>query len=158
MSARPLTKSGTRFYWQNSSKIVFLGKFWICLHHRKQIVVVDGKKSEVQPVNAGIPLGSKLSPLLCLLYNNDITENIEGDILIYADDTSLFANAEILNTDLARITAWSLKWKITFNTDKSTNIIFSNKYLNISPPLIFNNKYVQSLMFMDTWECIYRHI
>ena len=72
------------------------------------------KKSEVQPVNAQ---GSKLSPLLCLLYNNDITENIEGDILIYADDTSLFANAEILNRDQARITAWSLKWKITINTD-----------------------------------------
>ena len=52
------------------------------------------KKSEVQPVNAGIPQGSKLGPLIFLLYINDITENIESDILIFADNTSLFANTK----------------------------------------------------------------
>ena len=135
---------------QNCISEKVLDLFTSYLQNRKQIVVVDGLKSQVKPVNEGIPQGSKLGPLLFLLYINDITENIESDILIFADDTSLFANAkdpfetaEILNRDLARITAWALKWKVVFNADKSTDIIFSNKYLNNSPPIIFNNEYVQ---------------
>ena len=40
--------------------------------------------------------------------------------------------------DLAKITAWAEKWKISFNAKKSKDMIFSNKILNNSPPLIFN--------------------
>ena len=54
--------------------------------------------------------GSRLGPLLFIIYSNDITTNIESDILIFADDTSLLANgrspeitSKILNRDLAKI-------------------------------------------------------
>ena len=80
---------------------------------------------------------------------NDISDEIESDILIFADDTSLFATgkdpaetSEILNRDLIKISNWADKWKVTFNAKKSKDIIFSNKYLNNSPALIFNNKYI----------------
>ena len=60
--------------------------------------------------------------------------------LIFADDTSLFASgsdptmtAAQLNRDLERISTWGAKWKVTFNSKKSKDIIFSNKYLNNSP-------------------------
>ena len=58
--------------------------------NRKQIVVVDGQKSDTLDVKAGVPQGSRLGPLLFLICMNDITEDIESDILIFADDTSLF--------------------------------------------------------------------
>ena len=81
---------------------------------------------------------------------NDITDEIESDILIFADDTSLFATgsdpaetAEILNRDLQKISIWAQKWKVTFNPSKSKDIIFSNKTLNNSPPLLFNNSYIE---------------
>ena len=120
------------------------------LADRKQTVVVDGEKSEILDVKAGIPQGSRLGPLLFILYMNDITEDIESDILIFADDTSLFATgsdpaetAAILNRDLAKIANWADRWKVTFNAGKSKDIIFSNKCLNNSPPLIFNDNYIE---------------
>ena len=115
------------------------------LHDRKQIVVVNGCKSDILDVKAGVPQGSRLGPLLFLIYMNDITDHIESDILIFADDTSLFATgcdpaetSEILNRDLEKISIWATKWKVAFNAKKTKDIIFSNMCLNNSPPLMFN--------------------
>ena len=120
------------------------------LSERRQTVVVDGQKSDILDVKAGIPQGSRLGPLLFILYMNDIINDIESDILIFADDTSLFATgsdpaetAAQLNRDLVKISEWAKRWKITFNSGKSKDIIFSRKYLNNSPPLILNDTYIQ---------------
>ena len=119
------------------------------LSGRQQIVVVDGIKSDTLDVKAGIPQGSRLGPLLFIIYMNDIINNIESDILIFADDTCLFATgsdpaetADILNRDLEKISAWAIKWKVTFNASKSKEMIFSKKLLNNSPPLIFENDFI----------------
>ena len=72
---------------------------------------------------------------------NDIIENLESDILIFADDTSLMATgidpaetALQLNRDLENISFWASKWKVVFNAKKTKDIIFSKKCLNNSPP------------------------
>jgi hypothetical protein len=62
------------------------------LHDRKQRVVVDGSMSEIESVKAGIPQGSKLGPMLFIIYINDIDENLQSSLYIFADDTSLFAH------------------------------------------------------------------
>ena len=81
---------------------------------------------------------------------NDIINDIESEILIFADDTSLFATgsdpaetAAQINRDLLKISNWAEKWKVQFNAKKSKDIVFSNKYLNNSPPLIFNNNFIE---------------
>merc|ERR1712082_526646 len=38
---------------------------------------------------------------------------------------------------------WAKIWKVTFNASKSKEMIFSNKELNNSPPVIFNNSIVE---------------
>ena len=56
-------------------------------------MVVDGIKSQTNEVRAGIPQGSRLGPLLWILYVNDILENLDSEVLLFADDTCLFASA-----------------------------------------------------------------
>ena len=107
----------------------------------------------IRDVNAGIPQGSKLGPLLFILYVNDIIEDLESEIMIFADDTTLLATgrdpvqtAEQLNRDLEKILAWSKKWKVTFNASKSKDMIFTNKNLFNSPPLLFNGNIVKRVV------------
>ena len=45
------------------------------LSNREKCTVVDGIKSKFQEIKAGIPQGSKLGPLLRLLYVNDIVKD-----------------------------------------------------------------------------------
>ena len=61
-------------------------------------------------VLAGVPQGSVLSPLLFLIYINDIAEGIKSICKIFADDTSLFSTVKKnkfcqnnLNSDLKKI-------------------------------------------------------
>ena len=117
---------------------------------RPPVVMVDGVQSDILEVKAGVPQGSRLGPLLFIIYINDIIKDIESDILIFADDTSLMASgsdpaetAEQLNRDLVRISLWATKWKVIFNAKKSRDIIFSNKCLNNSPPLIFGDTNIE---------------
>ena len=44
----------------------------------------------------------------------------------------------LLNRDLARISIWAKKFKVTFNSDKTKEIIFSKQVMNNSLPLIFD--------------------
>ena len=116
------------------------------LSERRQIVTIDGCKSEIKYLKAGVPQGSRLGPLLWILYANDILDEIECNIFLFADDTCMFAEgknpdetAEILNRDLIKISAWAQKWKVKFNPDKTKYMIFSNKDFEATPPIIFND-------------------
>ena len=57
-------------------------------------MVLDGKSSEAYPVNAGVPQGSILGPTLFLLYVNDLPDYVISDIVIYADDSTLYSKCD----------------------------------------------------------------
>ena len=119
------------------------------LSDRKQSVVVDGCVSSVRNVSAGVPQGSRLGPLLFIIYINDIVKDIESEMLIFADDTSLLVSgknteitSQIIKRDLTRICKWANDWKVSFNADKTEEIIFSKTNIN-SPQLTLNNENIK---------------
>lgn len=84
------------------------------LSGRKQRVVIPGASSDWANIQAGVPQGSILGPLLFLLYINDIVVNIKANVRLFADDTSLYLivedpneTATILNNDLETINKWA---------------------------------------------------
>ena len=120
------------------------------LSERTAKTVVDGQESTELPVEAGVPQGSRLGPLLFILYINDIISDLESEPMIFADDTTLIQSGPdveftslILNRDLAKITIWAKKWKVEFNAGKSKDMIFSKEQPGDNFPLIFQNATIE---------------
>ena len=118
------------------------------LSNRMQRVTIDGKYSQWTNIEAGVPQGSLLGPILFLVFINDIVEVVESDIRIFADDTFIYRkidqlSTQILNSDLMKISQWAWQWKLVFNPDitkQAVEVIFSNKNIPSDPlPLTFNN-------------------
>ena len=104
------------------------------LSNRSQRVVIHGQTSSWLPIEAGVPQGSILGPLLFLVYVNDLVDNITCDIRLFADDTSLFeivqnptVSSRHLNTNLSHIRQWGKLWRVIFNAIKSLSVVFSAK-------------------------------
>ena len=60
------------------------------LDNRTQRVILNGQYSSWAKVEAGVPQGSILGPLLFLIYINDLSDNLASNPKLFADDTSLF--------------------------------------------------------------------
>ena len=108
----------------------FLSNRWIR-------VVLDGKSSQEYPVNAGVPQGSIVGPTLFLLYINDLPDDVVYNIVIYADDTTLYSKcdrasdlwqqlelASELESDLRDIVDWGKKWLVDFSARKTQLVLF----------------------------------
>ena len=126
------------------------------LSFRKQRVVLNGQISQWTNIEAGMPQGSILGPLLFSIYINDLSDDLSTNAKLFADDTSLFpvvrdvnTLAAHLNNDLRKISHWAFQWKMSFNSDPSKQaqeVIFSCKHQKISyPSIYFNNSPIESV-------------
>ena len=117
------------------------------LSDRVQRVVLEGHESSWLNVEAGVPQGSILGPLLFLIYTNDIVNNLKTDIHLFADDSSLLAlsndpvqAAADLNHDLNKMNSWAKQWLKTFNASKTVSMSFyTTKIPTNLPQLLLNN-------------------
>ena len=89
-----------------------------------------------------------------LIYINDLSEGLNSEVKLFADDTSLSSivncvntSASTLNSDLLKIQDWASQWKMSFNLDRTKQaqeIIFSRKKnATTHPPLFFNNSEIK---------------
>lgn len=124
------------------------------LDNRRQRVVISGVHSEWNYISAGVPQGSILGPLLCLLYINDIVNEIGSNIRLFADDTSLFVivenpdtAAEIIIDDMNKISIWAGKWLVKFNPAKNKSFVVTKKTNKpVHPPIFMLNEQIKEVL------------
>ena len=81
-----------------------------------------------------------------MVFVNDIVDVIKSTPFLFADDTILLEVVEDidettikLNEDLVSIDTWAKIWRVTFNAEKTEEMIFSTRRRQtIHPPLYFN--------------------
>ena len=109
---------------QNSISGELLNILTDFLDNRTQRDILNGQYSSWAKVEAIVPQGSILGPLLFLIYINDLSENLLSNAKLFADNTSLFSvvkNVDSsyidLNNDLKKIGEWAFQWKMSVNPD-----------------------------------------
>ena len=108
------------------------------LSHRWQFVDFNGHKSSYLPIKTSVPQGSVLGPLLFLIYINDLplVSNV-FDMLMYADDTTLYCNInqdigkEVINAELLKLWEWFGANKLSLNIAKTKYMMFHTSKRNV---------------------------
>ncbi|XP_059510326.1 adenylate kinase 2, mitochondrial isoform X1 [Stegostoma tigrinum] len=106
------------------------------LADRRQRVVVDGKYSAWRSLLSGGPQGSVLGPLLFVVFINDLDEEVEGRVSMFADDTKVGGAIDsiegycTLQRDIDSMQRWAEKWQMEFNLDKCEVMHFGRSNLN----------------------------
>ena len=98
-------------------------------------MVLDGKSSQECPV--GVPQGSILGPTPFLLYINDLPDDVICNIVIYANDTTLYPKCDQASdlwqqlelaseheSDLRDTLDWVKRWLLDFNAGKTHLVLF----------------------------------
>ncbi|KAJ8868766.1 hypothetical protein PR048_030306 [Dryococelus australis] len=101
-------------------------------------VQCEGAKSESKTINAGVPQGSILGPVLFNLYIHDLPKPDHQLVQFgcYADDTVIFSRSQDLGlatrrlqTALIAFQEYYTKWRIRINVGKSEAIVFTRRTL-----------------------------
>ena len=136
-------RDGLRFKMRNEFQLKGRLYWWLdsFLKNRMGKVVLNGTCSIVKEFEVGVPQGSSLSPLLFLLYINDITNAIQDPIQcgMFADDVALWTSIytsdekemekqlDLLQVSLNNVSIWASRWKMLLATDKTQSITFKKK-------------------------------
>ena len=114
------------------------------LSDRSIAVRVDGFLSNLHSINAGVPQGSVISPVLFILFINNLLISMSSSIHSFADDTFLSSSfsfnpndhpstdiqlhrnisASLLSNDLTVIEKWGKDDLVSFNQSKTNRLSF----------------------------------
>lgn len=127
------------------------------LHHRSYCVRLNDSYSSFQDIQAGVPQGSILGPLLFNLYVNDFPDIFAGDVLQYADDTALLIQTTTKSgmfyraqKALNKVSSYCSTWKLKINVRKSCALVMTKGNLQNIPTL-----YIQQQELPYKTECKY---
>ena len=125
------------------------------LTDRRQTVDINNSLSPTLTLDAGVPQGSVLGPLLAILYLNGLCNKTTNTMLFYADDCSLYATYSptdkfrdsqlTLQQDLDTIYSYGQTWAITFNATKITQQTFSLRQQTNVPVLTFGDQLIPTV-------------
>ena len=105
------------------------------LDNRTLKVNIDGFWSEVVELRAGTPQGSCISPILYLIFVNDLTDVVDPMRVTssqYADDVGMWTTnakaceaARVLQSEVDKVEKWCRKWHVTLSPHKSKLVLFT---------------------------------
>ena len=112
------------------------------LSNRSFSVKVNNSFSNDQNSIYGVPQGSKLGPLLFLIYSNNLIKNIKnGKVFAYADDTAIVIDhedfrtaVELMQNELHSVSKWCHDFGLIVNA-KKTKIMYVRPVLFPSLPI-----------------------
>ena len=118
------------------------------LTNRKQVVKIGCSLSEPSKINAGVPQGSVLGPLLFNIVVNGLLKTVDSAIA-YADDTVIYAIGRTqLESNLAahKLLDKAVKWYnfagMTLNLKKTNYCIFANRTIDSSRQINYENTHL----------------
>lgn len=136
-----------------NSFISFLHSY---LNERELIVEYHGFRSNKFIAKSGVPQGSVLGPLLFIIFINDICQDLESNILLYADDCKLFRKISDVNdclklqNDIDTLTQWCENNCLPLNAAKCCCLSFTRKINPInSEYFIHSTKITRTTHFKD---------
>ena len=101
------------------------------LSDRKQFIKFNNESTNLKIILYGIPQGSILGPLICLIFVNDLKKSAKFLDPMFAGDTSLFCSNKDINTlykivneKLNEINEWFRANKRSVNAGKTKYTIF----------------------------------
>ncbi|MFI0416645.1 MAG: reverse transcriptase domain-containing protein [Candidatus Thiodiazotropha sp.] len=107
--------------WHGGKTLKWIDTF---LCDRQQRVMVNEVKSDWAPVLSGVPQGTVLGPLLVSLYINDITEDIDLELSLFADDCDCYREIKDIEDTVKfhenkdRLGSWARRWGMRFQLVK----------------------------------------
>ena len=131
---------------------------------RKQCVVVNGSRSNEQPVISGVPQGSVLGPVLFVMFINDLERVVTNDstVRFFADDTRISKHIDCvedhyaLQDDITSILGWAKRNNMQLYMNKSLSCwyigLVLRPVLKVCPlppiyiPMKFQRKYCSPLL------------
>jgi ribonuclease HI len=107
------------------------------LSNRQTTVDINGTRSKKFMLNEGLPQGSSISPLLFIIFINDIGVDLHDLTIasLFADDTSVWVPGGRENrdeacarmqTEVEKIMDWAQCWKMSINVDKTRTMVISS--------------------------------
>ena len=141
------------------------------------VIRVDGFLSNLHSINAGVPQGSVISPVLFILSINYLLTSTSSRIHSFADDTFLSSkclfnqndhastniqlhrstSASLLSNDLTVIEKWGKDNLVLFNQRKTKQAVISRRQNSNFPPVLMNGNELDtqlglSLLSNLTWK------
>ena len=118
---------------------------------RSQIVVLEGDSSSEVPVSSGVPQGSVLGPILFLLYINDLPDNVQSRVRLFADNTAVYLTINSPNDSanlqkaLDRLQKWEAQWDMEFNPGKCQLLHITRSRNPIKSTYTMHNKTLETV-------------
>ena len=131
------------------------------LTNRSQFVSIGNFNSTVSNIDYGVPQGSVLGPLLFNLFINDIGEQVDGNTVLFADDTVLHVSSPSFENCVAMIesvimiiTRWLDNNRLIANIEKTKLMMITNKSVEYLPDILFKGvrlDWVQSIKYLGLY-------